>query len=175
MPRPHDAFFKSIFSDVGHAKDLLRGILPPAVLESLDLDHLEPVPANFVSESLDESFSDLLFTCPLQGNQAVVAILLEHKTWQPKHVHLQILRYMVSIWEADQAENRALRPVIPILVHQGPSLETCAFHANFLPYRIRFGRLSPTFGWCLRISPRWMTNPSGVTSAIPWCGSPSRS
>ncbi|MBK8802532.1 MAG: Rpn family recombination-promoting nuclease/putative transposase [Fibrobacteres bacterium] len=101
MPRPHDPFFKAIFSDLGHAKDLLRGILPRPILETLDLDHLEPEPNSFVSESLDESFSDLLFTCPLQGNQAVVAILLEHKTWQAS---TQILRYMLSIWEADQSE-----------------------------------------------------------------------
>ncbi|MBK8802778.1 MAG: Rpn family recombination-promoting nuclease/putative transposase [Fibrobacteres bacterium] len=140
MPRPHDPFFKAIFSDVGHAKDLLRGVLPAAVLDSLDLDHLEPEPASFVSDSLDESFSDLIFTCPLQGNQAVVAILLEHKTWQPKHIHLQIFRYMVSIWEADQAENRALRPVIPILVHQGPApWKLAGFHESFpmLPDSLR--------------------------------------
>lgn len=140
MPRPHDPFFKAIFSDLGHAKDLLRGILPRAILETLDLDRLEPEPNSFVSESLDESFSDLLFTCPLEENQAVVAILLEHKTWQAKHIHLQILRYMVSIWEADQSENRPLRPVIPILVHQGPSPWNLApFHASFptLPDSLR--------------------------------------
>ncbi|MBK8802530.1 MAG: Rpn family recombination-promoting nuclease/putative transposase [Fibrobacteres bacterium] len=97
MPRPHDPFFKAIFSD-------------------------------------------LLFTCPLQGNQAVVAILLEHKTWHAKHIHLQILRYMLSIWESDQSENRPLRPVIPILVHQGPSPWNLApFQANFpaLPDSLR--------------------------------------
>ncbi len=120
MSRAHDPFFKAIFSNIGHAKDLLRGILPGAILASLDLENLEPEPTSFVSESLDESFSDLLFTCPLQGNEAVVAILLEHKTWQPKHIHLQILRYMVSIWEADLDQQRPLRPVIPLLVHQGP-------------------------------------------------------
>lgn len=140
VPRPHDPFFKAIFSDLSHAKDLLRGVLPVAILDSLDLDFLEPEPNAFVSETLDESFSDLLFTCPLLGNQAVVAILLEHKTWQPKYVHLQILRYMVNIWEADQSESRPLRPVIPILVHQGPSpWKLSSFLASFptLPESLR--------------------------------------
>ena len=33
-------------------------------------------------------------TAPLQDSQAVVAILLEHKSWNSIHPHLQVLRYM---------------------------------------------------------------------------------
>ena len=118
---PHDEFFKAVFSDVGRARDLLQGILPPEVAQLLALDQLGPEPGSFVSEALRETFSDLLFTCPLQGSQAVVAILLEHKTWQPAHPHLQVLRYMLGIWESDLSDGKPLRLVIPIVIHQGTS------------------------------------------------------
>jgi predicted transposase YdaD len=118
---PHDEFFKAVFSDLGRARDLLQGILPPEVAQLLALDQLGPEPGSFVSEALRETFSDLLFTCPLQGSQAVVAILLEHKTWQPVHPHLQVLRYMLGIWESDLSDGKPLRLVIPIVIHQGTS------------------------------------------------------
>jgi predicted transposase YdaD len=116
---PHDEFFKAVFSDIQHARDLLEGVLPPEVRRQLDLDELVPEPASFVSEALRESLTDLLFSCPIKGSRAIVALLLEHKTWQPRHPHLQILRYMVSIWEKNIADAKPLQVVVPIVVHQG--------------------------------------------------------
>lgn len=43
---PHDEFFKEIFGDLEHARDLLRGIFPPDLLEILDLDHLQREPTS---------------------------------------------------------------------------------------------------------------------------------
>ena len=117
---PHDEFFKSVFSDLGHARDFLQGVLPPEVVRLLDLSQLSPEPTSFISDALKETLADLLFVCPLQESQAVVAILLEHKSWNSIHPHLQVLRYMVGIWDSDQASGKPFRLVIPILVHQGP-------------------------------------------------------
>ncbi len=116
---PHDEFFKAVFSDLNHARDLLQGILPAEVAALLDLSSLELEPGSFVSESLRKSFTDLLFSCPLHGTRAVVAILLEHKTWEPTHPHLQILRYMVGIWEKNLIDQVPLQVIIPVLLHQG--------------------------------------------------------
>ena len=38
---PHDEFFKEIFGEPAHARDLLEGILPPEVRDLLDLEHLQ--------------------------------------------------------------------------------------------------------------------------------------
>lgn len=116
---PHDEFFKEIFGEVEHARDLLRGILPSSVQEILDLDHLTRESESFVTEQLSEEFADLVFTCPMSEGPALVALLLEHKSWAPRHPHLQLLRYMLGIWDRSEKAGEPLLPVIPVVVYQG--------------------------------------------------------
>ena len=117
---PHDEFFKEIFGDLEHARDLLNGILPTDVRVLLDLEHLQREDASFLTPQLAEDFADLLFTCPMPGGHAVVALLLEHKSWAPRHPHLQLLAYMLGIWERSEKEGHPLPPVIPVVLYNGP-------------------------------------------------------
>lgn len=116
---PHDEFFKEIFGDPAHARDLLQGILPPEVREPLDLDHLQREEGSFLSAQLAEDYADLLFACPMAEGSAVVALLLEHKSWAPRHPHLQLLAYMLGIWERAEKDGLPLPPVIPVVLYNG--------------------------------------------------------
>jgi predicted transposase/invertase (TIGR01784 family) len=116
---PHDEFFKEIFGDLDHARDLLRGILPSDLQEILDLDHLQRENSSFLTAQLAEDFADLVFTCPTTGGTALVALLLEHKSWAPRHPHLQLLTYMLGIWEQSEKSGNALPPVIPVVLYNG--------------------------------------------------------
>jgi predicted transposase/invertase (TIGR01784 family) len=116
---PHDEFFKEIFGEPDHARDLLQGILPPEVRALLDLDRLQREEGSFLTPQLAEDFADLLFTCPIQGGSAIVALLLEHKSWAPRHPHLQLLVYMLGIWERAEKEAQPLPLVIPIVLYNG--------------------------------------------------------
>jgi predicted transposase/invertase (TIGR01784 family) len=116
---PHDEFFKEIFGDLDRARDLLRGILPSDLQEILDLDGLERENASFLTTQLSEDFADLVFTCPMAGGRALVAVLLEHKSWAPRHPHLQLLTYMLGIWEQSEKAGNPLPPVIPIVLYNG--------------------------------------------------------
>lgn len=116
---PHDEFFKEIFGDLDHARDLLRGILPTDLLELLDLDQLQREDASFLTANLAEDFADLVFSCPAQGGVAWVALLLEHKSWAPRHPHLQLLAYMLGIWERSEKQGLPLPPVIPLVLYNG--------------------------------------------------------
>ncbi|RMH76174.1 MAG: ISNCY family transposase, partial [Calditrichaeota bacterium] len=40
----HDSFFKRMFSDVANVRALLEIVLPPAVLQELELSHLQLEP-----------------------------------------------------------------------------------------------------------------------------------
>jgi hypothetical protein len=143
---PHDEFFKAIFGDVRRARDLLLGLLPPEVSRELDLSALALDQTSYVSDALKESCTDLVFTCPLDGKPAMVAILLEHKSWEPAVPHLQLLRYMLSIWEQNLADKEPLRVVIPILIHQGETrweIRAFADTFAFLPDSLR--RFVPSF------------------------------
>lgn len=143
---PHDEFFKAIFTNLRHARDLLQGLLPATVSSQMDLAALELDQTSYVSEALRESCTDLVFTCPLQGAPAIVAILLEHKSWEPANPHLQLLRYMLSIWEQNMADGIPLRVVIPILIHQGDRRwDVRPFVESFPELPESFHRFVPSF------------------------------
>ncbi len=116
---PHDEFFKEIFGDLDRARDFLRDTLPPDVRELLDLSQISRESESFLSDALSETYADLVFSCPLAGSRAYVAILLEHKSWAPKHPHLQLLSYMLGIWQRAEAAGQSLPAVIPIVLYQG--------------------------------------------------------
>jgi predicted transposase YdaD len=121
----HDNFFKKALSDPQHAGTFLREHLPPDVAGLLDHEEpLIPLPASFVDEKLRPHHSDLLFGVRLKaGGNALVYVLLEHKSSTDKGARLQLLRYVVRIlvdcYERNQ-QRLPLPPVLPLLLHQGP-------------------------------------------------------
>ena len=59
---PHDAFFKSVFSEPEYAVGLFRKHLPPAITAAADWDGLQVLPGSFVKSRLSQVHSDLLFS-----------------------------------------------------------------------------------------------------------------
>lgn len=49
---PHDAFFKEIFADPAHARELIQAHAPPDLVALLDLDTLEQFDTSFIDEDL---------------------------------------------------------------------------------------------------------------------------
>jgi predicted transposase/invertase (TIGR01784 family) len=120
---PHDRFFKKVFGRGKVAAELLRCYLPPDLVALLDLSRIELDADAFVDDKLREHFSDLLYRVGLQsGEEACVQVLIEHKSYSDKWVHLQTLRYQALEWER-QRENgmEHLRVIIPFVLHHGAS------------------------------------------------------
>ena len=73
-----------------------------------------------MDKELRESFSDLVYSATYRGTVAIkLSLLFEHKSYQPRYPHLQLLRYMLGIWETQRDQKLALTPVIPIIVYHG--------------------------------------------------------
>ena len=102
-----------------HARDFLSSILASDLKRELNLDRLRQENQSFVTDELKEYFSDLVYTCPIRGSAVRIALLLEHKSRPETHIHLQLLRYMLGIWEANRKQREPLRPVLPIVVYHG--------------------------------------------------------
>ncbi len=122
MPTPHDDLFRRTFSDPDRARDLIRNSLPEEVAVRIDLKTLVVEDATFVDEELKDSAADLLIRTRIRGGgPAYVYILFEHKSAADRGVHLQLLSYMVRIWQRHRAHERGglLPPVIPVVVHHG--------------------------------------------------------
>jgi predicted transposase/invertase (TIGR01784 family) len=120
----HDAFFKQALSDPQLAGAFLHEHLPAEVACLLGEEPPEPVPVSFVDEELRQHHSDLLFRVPLNtGANALVYVLVEHKSSRDQAARLQLLRYIVRVlvnWYEQNKKQLPLPVVLPLLVHQGP-------------------------------------------------------
>jgi predicted transposase/invertase (TIGR01784 family) len=122
ISKPHDKFFKDIFSRPEVAQDFCRHYLPREIVELLDLSTLTQAKDSFVDEELRESFSDLLFRVKLiTGREIYIYILFEHKSYRDPMTLFQILRSEVKIWDNDrkQRTGKKLRPMIPLVICHG--------------------------------------------------------
>jgi predicted transposase/invertase (TIGR01784 family) len=123
LSNPHDRFFKEIWSRKRVSRDFLRHYLPAAVVALLDLNTLELTKDSFIDQRLREYYSDLLYRVQLKdGTAAFVYLLLEHKRRAERLTVVQVLRYIVQIWESPLAQiegKTVLPPVIPMVVYHG--------------------------------------------------------
>ena len=150
---PHDKLFGEAFSSPEAARGLLESTLPKALRAKLDLSQLSPVPGSFIDEALRGSQSDLLFLAKFAGRPALIYVLFEHKSWVDRWVALQLLRYLVRIWERElsrEPKPEALPPIIPLVVYHGESGWTAPRTLwGVLDAAVReeptLGRLTPSF------------------------------
>ena len=64
----------------------------------------------------------MVYSASYQAKQAVkLSFLLEHKSaYSPQTpIHIQLLRYMLGIWDQQEKQGKPLCPIIPILVYHG--------------------------------------------------------
>jgi len=122
----HDAFFKRLLGTPEAAATFLRERLPPEIAAALAPDPPEPVPGSFVDKDYRSSQSDLLFRMrTAEGDEAFLYALLEHKSDPDPLVALQLLGYMVRIWDRWRRERPRtgtplrLPPIIPMVVYHG--------------------------------------------------------
>jgi hypothetical protein len=92
QPTPHDSVFRQIFGVPENAASQLRAVLPPGLAGRLDLGRLARVSGSFVDEALKWRHSDLLFTAPLDGRDALVYVLVEHQSSADPLMACRVLR-----------------------------------------------------------------------------------
>jgi predicted transposase/invertase (TIGR01784 family) len=132
LTNPHDKFFKETFTRLEVARDFFAHHLPTAVVETIDLSTLTLQPGSFIDQELQEHFADLLYEVQLSANSdetAYLYLLLEHKSYFDPYTPLQLLRYLLRIWERDAQAQESLRPIVPIVVYHGQ--ETWRVAPNF--------------------------------------------
>ncbi len=130
----HDALVKFAFSNVEHARGVLATALPPAIAARIDFATLRLVPGSFVDDALRDRHADLLFSARVAGREAFVYLLLEHKSDPEPLVPLQLLRYMVRIWDQhlgslpprERARASKIPVIVPIVLHHGAGGWTAA-------------------------------------------------
>ena len=107
--------------------------LSSAALAELDLQTLQLEVGSFIDPDLREKFSDLLFSVRLarekagaKADEALVYFLFEHKSQTDPLTVLQLLSYIVRIWEKRLRDGLPLCPIVPLVVYHGESGWTAA-------------------------------------------------
>lgn len=146
----HDAFFKQFYGRPAVAAEFLRHNLPPQVAQAIDFDTLTPGRSSFLGKRSKRYFADLVYECRLKDDKpASIYFLLEHKSAPSPECALQILRYMLMLWEQRTREvplSEGLPVVIPVVIYHGkrpwsgrPLRELFAVDATFDTYIPAFG------------------------------------
>ena len=116
----HDTFFRETMSHKEVAADLLANYLPGKVLKHIKLDTLFITKDSFVDEKQAEHYSDLLYQVMLSsGLPGFIYFLFEHKSYPNRFVVLQLLRYIIEIWELYLKQNpqaKTLPLILPVVV-----------------------------------------------------------
>ena len=121
IKKPHDKFFKETLNDLETTRDFMKNYLPKDILEIIDLEKLSAEKDSYIDQELQELFSDLLFKTNINGREGYIYFLFEHKSYLSKRTALQLLKYMVKIWEQKITETRKLPIIIPLVVYHGES------------------------------------------------------
>ncbi|MEA3461222.1 MAG: Rpn family recombination-promoting nuclease/putative transposase [Bacteroidota bacterium] len=143
----HDSFFKNLFSVKENLQDLLQGTLPRELISRAHLDTLEYDPSEYVDRELDPYFRDI--TCNmLYGDKRIkISLLYEHKSYPSKSIHLQLLRYILNVWESQQSSKQELTPVIAIVFYHGKQRWTRQEIVKNIPEELK--RFVPLFDYVL--------------------------
>ncbi len=130
----HDHLVKYAFTDVEHARGVLASALPESIASRVDFSSLCLQPGTFVDEHLQERCSDILYTARIAGREAFIYVLWEHKSEPDRFTPLQVMRYMLRIWDQHLAslakkkrgEIRKLPVIVPVVLHHGEDGWTAA-------------------------------------------------
>ena len=116
--QPHAKAFTFFFKEKDTAISMLKGYLPANIKKKLDFKSLKISKDSFIDKRLKNYFADLLYEIKLKSGKksAFIYILFEHKCWEDWFVCLQLLKYMVRIWELFLKQNKDAKylPVIEI-------------------------------------------------------------
>jgi predicted transposase/invertase (TIGR01784 family) len=120
---PHDESFRKVFGDPDLARPLIEHYLPISVVDQLDLTVLSVDSETFVDDKLKGRQGDVLFRTRFkEGGDALVYVLLEHKSSPDRWVALQLTKYIIRIWYRELDRNQGLRKlptILPVVFYHG--------------------------------------------------------
>jgi len=118
---PHDRFFRSVMENRAVAESFMQHYLPEDINAALDLDSLKLEHDSYLDPALQETVSDLVFSCRLADQPAYLALLVEHQSRPDPHMPVRIGHYLFSLLtkHLKQQPNGPLAPVYALVLYHG--------------------------------------------------------
>ena len=130
--KAYDSSSKIIFGNAELCSQFLRNYMDMPILQDIQAEDIEDVSERYVPMFTEERYADTVKRVKLSENNTLFFIsLIEHKTKVDYNVSMQLLRYMVYIWEDYEKEmERAHKgitktkdfkypPILPIVYYEG--------------------------------------------------------
>ncbi len=135
----HDRFFKQVFSHKEEMQDFIIHSFPIEIVNNIDFATLKPDTNTYISNELQETFSDLVYTCNYQSAYEIkIALLFEHKSKKEEYPHFQLLKYISGIWDKCLKDGMLPIVVIPIVFYRGTQ------EYNYQQLHEYFGKIDET-------------------------------
>ena len=126
---PHDRLLSRALMQREAALELVRSHLPPEFTRHLKPETLELADTSFIDANLKRRFTDRLFRVELTDDVARelgtesrfvhLLVLVDHKSAPDKNMVIQMLGYMVRIWEHGIENHLPVIPIVPWVIYNG--------------------------------------------------------
>jgi predicted transposase/invertase (TIGR01784 family) len=136
----HDKFFKAMMEDRSVVTDFLKKFLPATIIGLIDFDSFENVGASYITEDLNELFSDAIFKFRLNeiNEECYISVLLEHKSKRDDATVFQILGYLANGYKLQCKNKEPKRVILPVVYYHGKGKwklrQLDDYFKNFPPY-----------------------------------------
>jgi Putative transposase, YhgA-like len=119
----HDSLFGQAFAHPARAAGVLRAALPAQVAARIDWDGLQPAPASFVDQVLQQSHADLVFHARFRDDgDALLWLMLEHQSTVERWMALRVVEVegrMWQHWRVLHPDHERLPAIVPVVVYHG--------------------------------------------------------
>ena len=120
-----DGSYRLLFSNPRLVRDLFNGIIDEPWLAALDWPALEPLPSDYISDSLRQRQGDCVWRLHRQdGTKLFILLMLEHQSTNDRIMALRVLTYCALLYESlltrKQISKGGRLPVtLPVVIYSG--------------------------------------------------------
>ncbi|MDR1924617.1 MAG: Rpn family recombination-promoting nuclease/putative transposase [Planctomycetaceae bacterium] len=117
----YDVFAKNIFGRVLVFIDFLLNYASLDFVDKIEIDKIYPLPTHYISKFLDEQILDLVFACPLKGDNSNIKaiIVFEHDGRSDADLSFRLLSYACCIWRNDINNKQPLSAIYFMVLRTG--------------------------------------------------------
>lgn len=122
LQKPHDALFRKSMENPMVAKEFFETNLPQEILDITDLSSLKMEKDSFIDQELTSSFSDVLFSSKLNGEDGYFYLLVEHQSKPDHFMAFRLFKYMINICDRYLEQNpkkKYIPLVYPLIFYTG--------------------------------------------------------
>src|SRR5690606_9886756 len=120
-----DTGYRLLFSHPEMIRDLLTGFVPESWVAELDLDTLEKVSSNHVTDDLRSRCSDVIWRVRWGREWVYLYLLLEFQSSADPYMAVRVMDYVALLYQdlirTRQLHAGQLPPVVPVVLYNGRS------------------------------------------------------